>query len=260
MLGPAMFDHAAITVALLGLLGLALGVGALFTLLIRSELHRRKTSLPVPPSPTSAPPMLRSGFRPLFYQQPTRWLAVRAQCPEQVQQALNLLNTAECSWEEGLARGGDRTVFITPPVLGWVLVVGPGLPDPEDDIDDCYHFLVQASRRLDQVQFFSYNPVVSHHAWARLRGGEIERAYAWHGETLWNQGALTRAERELGFTCYDYWEGASDEPGRVEAAGRNVDRLPMLAGRWSINPAGIDERILEHGSGIAGQSTRVRPC
>lgn len=255
------FEHGTMTWAMLGLLALLAAVGGLFFALIYQSRKRDARNSQPDFVPSGVAASRQTGpFRPLFYQQPTRWLAVRSSDARSVERALGLNNTAQCSWEEGLARSGDRAVFITPSVIGWVLAIGPGLPDPDEDIDECYHFLVQLSRKVGEVHYFSFHPALQHHAWARLNGGRVERAYAWSDETLWNQGSRTRAETELGLTCFDYGERQANTIGSVEAAGANVDKIPALAARWSINPAGIDERILDHGGGIVGESSRVRPC
>ncbi len=254
---PAAFDHGAMTSALLGLIAVVVLFGGLFLVLIE-RTARRMARAYASESATKSSYQPRGRFRPLFYQQPERWVAVRSANAESVQTALRLSNTTRCSWQEGLARAGDRAVFITPPVMGWVLAIGPGIPDPAEDIDACYHFLVQLSRHAGQVQFFSVHPALQHHAWARLNGGTVERAYAWAGETLWNEGPVSRAERDLNLTCHAYGQQHSALDGSQDAVAANVEKIPALAGRWSINPAGIDERILEHGGGIVGETSPVR--
>ena len=47
----------------------------------------------------------------------------------------------------------------------------------------------ELSRKIGQVQFFSVNRAVNHHAWVQAEAGVIQRAYAWAGRTFWNQGA-----------------------------------------------------------------------
>src|SRR5581483_11374488 len=130
--------------------------------------------------------------------------AVRSRNPRAVQEALNLHNAKPCTWTEGLA--GEQRLFIAPPVNGWILVVGSEVPDPAEDVDVCFRFLTDLSRKLGQVQYFSANRVLGHHAWVQLTSGRVVRAYAWAGRTLWNQGVKTRAELELGLKCFHYFE------------------------------------------------------
>jgi len=33
----------------------------------------------------------------------------------------------------------------------------------------------------------------------------------------------------------------------------NVEKVPLLAARWSLDPAAIDERLLAHARGVAGE-------
>jgi hypothetical protein len=115
------------------------------------------------------------------------------------------------------------------------------------------------SRKLGQVQFFSVNRAVNHHAWVQAEQGVVQRAYAWAGKTLWNQGPLTRAEIELVFKCYGYGEGEERvDFGRPDPTALNTERLPLLAARWSVDPTSVDARMLKENQGIAGQLSRSR--
>ena len=167
---------------------------------------------------------------------PRTWLAVRSLEPEAVRAALP-----------------DREeFFISPRVNGWVIVTGPGLPDPGDDVDACHLFLTGLSRELGHVQFFHAEKFSAHHAWARLDEGCVTRAYAWADETVWNQGAKTLAENRLGLKCSGY--GEDFEMGffaAKENALANLERIPLLAARWSVDP-----EILHRADGITGESSR----
>jgi hypothetical protein len=97
--------------------------------------------------------------------------------------------------------------FSSAPVNDWIIVTGSGLPQPGHDIDRAFHFLVRLSRVLGHVQFFLAEPVLHHHAWVRMENGSVKRAYAWTGETVWNQSANSLAEIELAVKCFGYGEG-----------------------------------------------------
>jgi hypothetical protein len=167
---------------------------------------------------------------------PATWLAVRS------------LETAAVR----AALPGRDEFFISPRVNGWVIVTGPGLPDPDDDVDGCFLFLTAVSRQLGHVQFFHMEKFSSHHAWARMDEGCVTRAYAWAGETVWNQGEATLAEHGLGMKCFEYSEdsGAGFQTTK-EIAAANVEKIPRLAGRWSLDP-----EILHRAGGITGGSSR----
>jgi hypothetical protein len=168
---------------------------------------------------------------------PSTWLAVRTLEPEIVRSAL--LRKDE--------------FFISPRVNGWVIVTGPGLPDPGDDVDACHLFLTALSRELGHVQFFHMEKFSAHHAWARLDEGCVTRAYAWAGETIWNQGAQTLAETRLRLKCSGY--GEDSEIGfwtTKKNSMSNVEKIPLLAARWSVDP-----EILHRAGGITGGSSRL---
>jgi len=186
----------------------------------------------------------------VFQHRPAAWLAVRSRNLPAVQAALGLSNPRPCSWLEGIVR--EQKLFIAPPVNGWILVVGSGLPDAGDDVDATFCFLLGLSRKLGHVQFFAANRVLGHHAWAMAEAGRVVRAYAWAGQTLWNQGVKTRAELELGLKCFGYFEGPGRAVfGQADVIAMNTEKVPLLAARWSLDPAAINERLLVRTRGIA---------
>src|SRR6185503_20162467 len=146
-----------------------------------------------------------------------------------VQMALELHKPTPCSWEEGMTVAHEQKLFISPPVEGWILVMGSRLPEPADDVDQCFRFIVALSRKLGHVQFFSVNRAVNHHAWVLADHGHVLRAYAWAGKTLWNQGRITKAELDLRLKCYDYTEAVErGQFSQSDPAFANTERVPLL--------------------------------
>ena len=95
--------------------------------------------------------------------------------------------------------------------------------------------------------------------WVQAMHGHIQRAYAWAGKTLWNQGRLTKAEVELRLKCFDYAEPPERIYfGQVDPTAANTERVPLLAARWSIDPASIGARMARETQGIAGELSRSR--
>jgi len=149
---------------------------------------------------------------------------------------------------------GGHGLFIGPPVNGWIIVTGSGLPNPGSDADECFRFLTELSRKLGHVQFFQAERVLHHHAWARVENGAVKRAYAWAGETVWNQGSKTADEEELSMKCFGYGEHPSAASwAAAEWTATNVAKVPLLAARWSLDPARIDGSLRKH---VAGESPR----
>ena len=130
--------------------------------------------------------------------------------------------------------------------------MGCDLPDPAEDIDQCFVFLSHLSHKLGEVQFFVRNRPVSFHGWAKLDAGRVQRAYVWAGETLWHQGAATEAERDLKMRCLPYLECA-DALGLAEREllAANTEKILRLAASWSLDPTSIEAASLD-AKGIAG--------
>ena len=239
-----------IPVLLLALLLFALGGGmAMLVLVRRWAQDRHPTFDPI------ARPVEFTDYSSLIgprAMRPGCWLAIRSRQLPAVQAALGLRNPRPCSWSEGLT--ADRSLFIAPPVNGWTLVFGSGLPDPGDDVDVTFRFLRGLSRKLGQVQFFQADTLLQHHAWVLTESGRVVRAYAWAGATVWNQGVKTAAEIALGVKCFGYGENTTASDWTVaDYLVANVDKVPQLARRWSLDPSEIDRRTLARARGIAGQ-------
>lgn len=250
-----------VAVAMLGLLGVIAGIGAFFVFLVWRHRRNKNVERVRPQLPPGFPAFLPApAFSRSYFESPDRWLVVRSNDQQSVKNALRLHNAKTCSWEEGLAEAREHKLFISPPIGPWIIVVGSGLPDPSEDADICFHFLLNLSRKLGHVQYFSTNRVLFHHSWIRAEAGHIIRAYAWAGETVWNQGLITAAESELNLHCVDY--GDKPDAAHFPPATpfqNNVEKVPMLAARWSIDPTNLDERIFRRGQGIAGESSSTKP-
>jgi len=193
---------------------------------------------------------VRRRFAPSVFSRPRTWLAVRSRNSEDIARSMGLDELRPCAFVEALGDPDAGRLFVLPPINGWVVVMGEALPDPSEDIDVCYRFLVDMSDRLGHVQFFHGNPALGHHAWAKLIERKVNRAYAWTGETVWNEGRVTLAEEKTGMRCFDYLVSGNEESYQLwETVGANLDRLPVLASIWSVDPVVFEDAAM-----------RLKPC
>jgi hypothetical protein len=179
---------------------------------------------------------------------PACWLAIRSVSPEAVKNALGLNHAEPCTWVEGLA--GAHEFFISPRVNDWVIVTGLALPNPTDDVDATFLFLTGLSKELGHVQYFYASRLLHHHGWARLDDGCVTRAYAWAGETVWNQGIETLPEIEADMRLFAY----GDHSATILDAEINFEKVPQLAARWSLDPAAVKLSSVRQAVGIAGEA------
>jgi hypothetical protein len=250
--------HDVIAALLIGMLFVVLILGVFFSYLILRWRHVRR--LNIIPGPHSYIRVFNRPPRPNLsgLNRPTSWLAIRNVDLQSVQMALSLRDPEPCPLSRGLNTLNEQKLFISPPISGWVLVIGPSLPDPTEDVDLCFRFLTNLSRKLGHVQYFKINSVLNHHSWVKVEFGSVVRGYAWSGKTLWNQGSPTREEQELGLRCYEYCESPAFslfESG--DDAHTNSEKIHQLAARWSINPESIDERFLAQRIGIVGHPAKL---
>ncbi len=233
------------TLMLMMISALALLVaGVIFAVILYHQWRVRELKPRAPSSPVTPSTLFE-----LSPQRPVTWLAIRATTPEMVVQALGLGRSTPCSWSEGMA--GEHEFFVSSRINGWVIVTGVAIPSPGEDADECFHFMISLSRKVGHVQLFHAEKFSHNHAWIRTDDGCVTRAYAWAGETVWNQGLKTAAELELMMKCFPY--GMESFPAR--AIEENYKRVSLLATRWSLDPARI--RSLKKADGLAGKSSRV---
>jgi len=117
--------------------------------------------------------------------------------------------------------------------------------------------LTQVSRKLGQVQFFSSSRVLNYHSWALTEKGRVFRAYSWAGETIWNQGPITAAERELDVVCFDYGAEVNAFAAR-DALAANCEKVILLASRWGVDPTLLGSGNWR-GQGIVGEWSHSKP-
>lgn len=123
--------------------------------------------------------------------------------------------------------------FVSPPVDGWTLVVGNGLPPPENDPPPSYAWLERLSRTLGvDAYLFSTDRVSEHHAWAYAENGSLTRAFAIvMGDVVTSRGRAAPTER-----AYTTPRTAIDE-----------EVVLALADEWTIDPRELEGRELGDG-------------
>jgi len=235
-----------VPIVLLLLFGAALGMSGVVVLLAIRWNRHQKSIVTRPVSATLSMCSNRS-----FLLRPIRWLAVRGGDPAKVHRALSLAHATLSSQSD--EQSDEQQFLIAPSIRGWVLVLGAGLPDPVEDVDANFRFLCELSHKLGEVQFFCADSMQKHHAWVRMEAGSVIRAYAWGGETLWNQGSRTSAETALDLKALDYEEEAAIPWGMPDFLALNVEKIPQLAARWSLDPAEVATCFPAHAVGFGGR-------
>lgn len=176
---------------------------------------------------------------------------VRADDPEHVVKALQLRTVLPANWRAGLADVEDQGVFVTPPVDGWVFAVGRDVAVHTADPAGVEPLLASLSETFGEAFWFMTDDERDSHGWARGVRGELTRAYAFaeeHGHILW-RGEVSEEEHALGCFVDDPRDRSDDEVKWWPDQGI----VRALAGRWALDPSGIDGARVAVGTGFVGR-------
>ena len=183
------------------------------------------------------------------------WIAVEASDQRQVMDFFGLTPSWPATFPLGIGAAdadghgyNDETghlarVFVTPPVDGWTLLVGPWCSlIAEDRRDEVLDLCVRASATFGKVQAYWYGERGDGSAWLVAENGTLIRRGANLGEALDEEIALgvpLPSETEL-------LDAEEDEDDRSYAL---FDFAPVLAGRLSINPRELSAATTWQGHG-----------
>jgi len=177
------------------------------------------------------------------------WLALDTRDAEGVATALGLRALRPATWAKGIAAAHRSSVYITPPLADWTLAVGTALFPPDKADAFVKPLLERLSRQFGEAQYFCTHREVELYVWARARKGRLVRGFGWLGKeslTLWDEGAPTKEERDLGFRFCD---------GLSTPDEQCVTELAYL---WSIDPTTLDEQFKEPVMGLLGSIARTQ--
>ena len=187
------------------------------------------------------------------------WFAIPTEDSAGVIRAFGFKNGMPANWATGV-----RTVysdlghaFVTPPIDGWTLVVGLGLPsfDTEEMTREFLAFIDTVAASFPDFYYFGTHRVVDFHGWMRVSNGKIQRAYAYlgeRGETLYESGTKSDEEIALGFNFFDERsQEASSEGyfGREDLRYPNEKDVVRISAAWTISTQTLDQRT-EKGTGF----------
>jgi hypothetical protein len=215
-----------------------------------------------PPVDTSRVAFDNAPDRPAAFGTDMAWLAVRSKDAAAVAEHLGLLNVVPANWQTGIGavyheRLGEQHIYVTPPINGWVFVVGMGLPAPVGRrfVDKSTPLLLALGREYVEVQYFFGYPMLDFFAWARVIEGKVVRAFAIGDEgVIWNRGKPTREEIGMGLK----WFELRGVKGRKGDAGGELLLVPteghmmQLAAKWSMDPTKLGTHSAPPATGFIG--------
>lgn len=176
------------------------------------------------------------------------WMAVKTVNTQKLVELLKVRNLEPCNWKVGIDQAYKGYVFITPPIDGWTLACGTGLPngDRPEDIEHIKSLLETLSKTFGDAQFFCTHRVVEYHCWIKAVAGKVVRVYAYLGESGENitiEGEPTAIEKPLNL-ANTFSPEAKDENyfGREDIVWPDEQLVMEIARDWSVDPSQLGER------------------
>jgi hypothetical protein len=200
--------------------------------------HQNGTQTPAAPRYNSAAPDLpvALGFR-------SRWISVRTNEEEKLVTQLKLQNLRRTHWREGAFYAAQGSLFVTPPIDNWTVVMGLGLraPDSPQNIEAIKQLLIELSRNHREANYFCSDTPNGLHCWIKAEKGEIVRLHSWNlkaGAKALSEGTPTPVESEL---LRAFEAGEPQGPG---LAKMNMEVLVMrVADSWGLKFMTLGNRM-----------------
>jgi hypothetical protein len=193
---------------------------------------------------------------PIPFGPKTAWLALDTTDTEAVANALGLRDARTATWGEGLKAASQPSLFVTPPLADWTLVVGTALFPPERADTFVKPLVERLSRQFGDAQYFCTHRDIELHIWARAVKGRLVRGYGWLGEkglTLWDEGAPTTTEtRDLRLRFVELRSPGVGQDRQKDLSLPDESCVMELAALWSIDPTILDEQFREPVMGLLG--------
>ncbi len=186
--------------------------------------------------------------QPVSFGYKCMWFAIKSVHIEELIKTLNLTNIRPCNWNIGREKAYENAVFITPPINGWTLAFGRGLPygDSKEGIEFVKSILQKLSKEYGEAQFFCTHRVTEYHCWIKAIDGNTERVYSYLGEAGENiliEGEATDFEKNLHLV--NTFSVEAKEKNYFEREDINLpdeEIIMKVAENWSIDPSTIESR------------------
>jgi hypothetical protein len=240
----------ALTVLALVLVGLA-----------RHRRQRPGRGTPTPP-PRLEPKVVETRDdpdEPIPFGPKSLWVAARAPSAQALAEALELDDLRASNWSSGLAAAEaypSHCVFVTPPIRGWILAVGVGLPDPGDSalLPRWRSLMSAVSQRFGEAWFFGNHRISSYSVWACYVAGRERRLFAYaDGQLIYDFGEPLAEEVNLVRRRRDLTTAGSDRERGGAVFEPDEDDVLRLAGACTIDPSTIDPLDTPPGVGLVGE-------
>lgn len=176
--------------------------------------------------------------RPYGFGYKMAWLAIPCDSPQSVARLLAIDGDQEhVDWSSGVqtvysAEIGENVVFVTPPIDGWMFVIGWWCWQEGHDRLDVADIVKPLSSAFGRACGFVSHRVSSVYGWILAENGEIRRTY------LIGDGQIDRNEGEIE-TVEQGWGINLSDPG--DALQVDEESVFEVAAQWSLDPRMLED-------------------
>jgi len=197
----------------------------------------------------------RDSSKPINFGHKWIWVAVKTEDTKSILDILNLKNIEKTDWVEGTIKAYKGFVFVLPPIRGWILISGWGLPIPdhEQGVERTKRLLNQLSLNFEEAQLFCALRTVDAAAWMRSIKGITERLYSIGDGDAFIEGIPTKVEKQWDLLSMNDLQNGNDETYEKKI-WPNVNHVLEVAENWSINPMKLEK---ENGIGTFGYTGQL---
>lgn len=184
----------------------------------------------------------RDPGKPINFGYKCVWAAVKTTETEKLLNVLNLEKLEKANWADGLAKGNNGYVFVFPPIEGWILIYGWGLPAPDapNGIKASNKLLNQLSKSFGEAQLFGNHPVSSAAFWMKSVNGVVERLYCIADGTSFIGGNPTPVEAP--WALLDTNSKEADSAAYWDSmVYPDAEHVLEVAESWSLNPMNLEK-------------------
>jgi hypothetical protein len=185
------------------------------------------------------------------------WFAVRDMDVRALATIFSVGDISSCNWAFGLPAAHAGSIFISPAIHGWRVIIGNLLPlgDSMSSIDKVQVLVKKCSQAAGEAQFFATHRVVEFHCWMKAEAGTLVRAYAFVGdrmEILVDEGARTAIEPHDLINAKAIAMLESDDAEELAVTFPDEALVMTIAASWSLDPNDFSEQDGMPNLGIIG--------
>jgi len=185
----------------------------------------------------------RDSSKPINFGHKWIWAAVKTENTDSLLKILNLEKLRQANWVEGAIQAKGTDVFILPPIEGWILISGGGLPIPDHQkgIEKSKAFLNKLSKEFGEAQLYGNHQVSSSAFWMKSVNGQTVRLYCIADGNNFIEGEPTEVEEKWDLIDTNS-EEAQKEAYWEKMIYPDAEHVLEVAKNWSISPMELEEK------------------